>query len=97
MSSVAEIIEWAHEIGAELELVGEASIRVRGPRHLLEQVRERKDDFIFELRKREIVLVAARLLRERRWAVEPPICSFHIGAPGGACRRCSASWLEHYS
>jgi hypothetical protein len=42
------------------------------------------------------VLVAARLLRECRWAVVPPVCSFLIGQPGEACRRCGASWLEHY-
>jgi hypothetical protein len=42
------------------------------------------------------VLVSARLLRECRWAVAPPVCSFLIGRPGERCQRCGASWHEHY-
>lgn len=42
------------------------------------------------------VIVAARLLRECRWAAELPVCAFLIGYAGEDCRRCGASWLEHY-
>lgn len=41
------------------------------------------------------VLVAARLLRQCRWEVEPPVCAFSIGRAGERCLRCGASWLEH--
>jgi len=60
------------------------------------ELRARKPEIIAEIRKREVVLVAARLLRERRWVVEPPVCAFLIGRPGERCRRCGASWIEHY-
>jgi hypothetical protein len=43
------------------------------------------------------VIVAARLLRECRWAFELPVCAFLIGSAGERCQRCGASWMEHYS
>lgn len=42
------------------------------------------------------VIVAARLLRECRWPPTLPVCAFLIGAAGERCRRCGASWIEHY-
>jgi len=98
--TVAEIIREVQQRGVSLEPTSRGTIRLRGPAAeidaLIAMVGEHKAEVIDELHKREIVLDAARLLRECRWAVEPPVCDFPIGKAGERCRRCGASWIEHY-
>ena len=37
-------------------------------------------------------------IRERRYPLpEPKVCAFLIGHAGETCRRCGASWLEHFT
>ncbi len=99
--TVAEILREVHQRGVSLEPTSRGTIRLRGPAAeidaLVAIVIEHKAEVIDELHKREAFLVAARLLRECRWAIEPPVCDFHIGKEGEHCRRCGASWIEHYS
>jgi hypothetical protein len=98
--TAAEILREVRRRGVSLKPTGRGTVRLRGPAAeidaLIAIVGAHKAEVIDELRKREIVLVAARLLRECRWAVEPPVCDFHTGKAGEHCRRCGASWIEHY-
>jgi hypothetical protein len=98
--TAAEILDEVHRRGVSLKPTGRGTVRLRGPAveidALIAIVGAHKAEVIDELHKREIVLVAARLLRDRRWEIEPPVCAFLIGSAAARCRRCGASWIEHY-
>jgi hypothetical protein len=98
--TAAEIVAEGCRRGVSLEPTERGTVRLRGPTAEIDAlaplVREHKAEVVDELRRREIVLIAARLLRERRWAAEPPVCAFLVGSAGERCRRCGASWIEHY-
>lgn len=65
------------------------------PADLDAAIGEHKAEVIVELRKREVLVEAARLLRQDQWPPAFGTCAFHIGNPGESCRRCSGPWLEH--
>lgn len=44
----------------------------------------------------DTVLAAQRLLRDGLWPATPGVCDFLIGRNGEDCKRCRASWYEHY-
>jgi hypothetical protein len=95
----AQIISEVRTFGGNLILIGDR-IRVEPgpvgiPRSLIDEVRDHKPGIIVEMRQRETVLEAARLLRIGWWPVAK-VCDFHIGHSGTTCPRCSASWIEHY-
>ena len=96
-----QIAEQVRTLGGRLVLAGCDRIQVEPgpngvPRWLVDEVRAHKPAILVELQKRETVLEAARLLRECQWAKVPPVCDFLIGPAGESCRRCGASWIEHY-
>lgn len=100
MVNALGIIAAAERAGARFEIDGER-LRV-SPASVLdaemrEQIMERRIPIIAHVRRRrEVVFAAAALLREGRWPQTPPVCEFQIGYAGGNCRRCGASWMEHY-
>ncbi|MHB1549588.1 MAG: hypothetical protein ACYCX6_00105 [Vulcanimicrobiaceae bacterium] len=96
----AQIISEVRTFGGNLILIGER-IRVEPgpvgiPRRLIDEVREHKPAIIVEMRQHEAMIEAARLLRIGQWPPVAKVCDFHIGQSGTTCRRCGASWLEHY-
>jgi hypothetical protein len=44
----------------------------------------------------DAVLAAQRLLHDCKFSPEAAPCSFHCGKPSEACKRCGASWHEHF-
>ncbi len=48
--------------------------------------------------EREAAVAVSDAIRERRYPLpEPKVCAFLIGHAGETCRRCGASWLEHFT
>ncbi len=47
---------------------------------------------------RQAKVAVAKGIREQHYPLpEPKVCVFLVGSPGEECRRCGASWLEHYT
>lgn len=105
--TAADVVDRAKALGITLNLGDDDLIHYRGQRSaiesLLPDLRVHASAIAAVLRERapvptasEAVESAARLLA-CRWAAEPPVCAFLVGAPGEGCRRCGASWIEHYA
>ena len=64
----------------------------------IEQLRQEKPAVLRALQaERLAVAVAAQhLLREGRFPCEPAPCVYHCGHAHGRCRRCGATYHEHY-
>ena len=88
--------------GASANVLDDGRLRV-APASVLDDVllgelrthREELRAFLAE--RQHAVMSAQRLLRECRWVREPPVCDYLIGDSGEDCKRCGASWLEHFS
>jgi hypothetical protein len=93
-----DVLELARKRGINVKSEG-GNLRVRGPRpavlQLADKLKAHKPEIIDELRRREPAAAAA-LLRRGEWPPTLPVCDFLIGKPAEACRRCGASWIEHY-
>ena len=105
MATAHELVIEAERRGAHFRMIGER-LEASPARVLDEQICDAigrlKPQIMEVLRSRAIVeaeaiACAQRLLRECHWIATPRICQFLIGHPGEACKRCGASWLEHYA
>lgn len=99
MVTARELIAEAERRGARFEVVGDTL--KSAPRSALDDdlrrlIGEHKAAVIAELQRREVLVEAAQLLRIGRWPPVIGVCAFHVGKPGHQCRRCNASWIEHY-
>jgi hypothetical protein len=98
--TAAEIVAEGRKRGVTLEPTERGTVRLRGPvaeiNALSPLVTGAKAALLVELRKREALIVAQRLLRLGRWPPVTNVCEFQVGTPGAKCRRCGASWLEHF-
>jgi hypothetical protein len=105
MVTAPDLIVEAERRGACFRVLGErleaAPARVFDS-SLAAEVGRHKSEIVAILRECEgmtatdAVLAAQRLLRECKFLAEPPVCAFLTGRPGEECRRCGASWSEHY-
>ena len=98
--TAAEIVTEVKRAGGSIEAVGPDRIRVLAPSSVLSDelkaaVVEQKPALLVLLRATD-VLESQRLLRKGEWPPTLPVCPFHIGKPGLTCKRCGASWLEHF-
>lgn len=102
MVSARELVEEAERRGGRFRVVGD---RLEGTPatafglKLGRAISEQKAEIIALLRERDTTgsaLFAQALLRQGRFPPEPPPCGFHCGRVGEHCRRCGASWAEHY-
>ena len=98
----SELIERVRSQGADLLPRG-LVLRVLHPERLdagmIEELRREKSRLLaaLEAENEAVAIVSAqRLLRECRWLPTPPVCDFLIGRPGEDCKRCGASWREHF-
>ena len=106
MVSAREIIERVERLGVRFEIVGEklrAAPKAAISAELSEAIGAHKPEIIALLRETGpvpcatyAVEVAARFLRVGRWGREAAPCRFHVGRPGDVCKRCDATWGEHY-
>lgn len=105
MVTANALVSEAESRGARFEIVGDRleakPARVFDSR-LAREIGNRKGEIIAEIRKRKALLDAGtiamtqRLLRECRFPPQPAPCVYHCGHPGEGCRRCGATWDEHY-
>lgn len=98
--TAAEIVVEGRKRGVTLEPTERGTVRLRGPvaevNVLSPLVTVAKAALLAELHKREALIAAQRLLRIGRWPAVTKTCGFQVGTPGSKCRRCGASWLEHF-
>ncbi len=82
---------------------GDVCLKASPPRKidgaLVAEVRANKAEIVALLAaKRQAKVTVSAAVRERSYPLpEPKVCDFLIGAPGENCRRCGASWLEHFT
>lgn len=105
--SAFDILEEARNLGLTVEVADASHLRISGPRPARDRVRPaliaNKAALLRLLDGNEAadeagdIVRAARLLRDGLWPAVPPVCDFLIGRPGERCRRCGASWSEHFS
>lgn len=87
--------------GASAEVLVDGRLRV-APASVLDgallgELRAHREELrAFLAERRDAGLREQRLLRGGLWLAEPAVCSFLIGHPGEDCKRCGASWMEHY-
>lgn len=94
----------ATERGLTVNLRGADRLVVRGPADAVAELRSEllacKPVIVAVLHvivdKAEAITRTQRLLREGRFPSEPAPCVYHCGYPPGRCKRCGASWHEHY-
>ncbi len=99
MVTARAIIADVERRGVRFEVIGDrlrAMPKTAITPELSETIGALKPQIIDELRKRQALMVAAALLRQGRWPPTSAVCDFHCGKPETICRRCGASWLEHY-
>ncbi len=74
-------------------------IRPRMPPDLLAEVRAHKVEIVALLEaERQAKVAVSDAIRNGRYPLpEPKVCDFLIGHAGEDCRRCGASWLEHFT
>jgi hypothetical protein len=105
--NIAAIVTEARRYGVELQADGDVlhvSAKRKPPESVVLKLRTHKLEIIAFLQQHQTVIAAdsialetAHAIRERRFPLpELKVCSFLIGTNGQACRRCGASWLEHY-
>jgi hypothetical protein len=95
----------ATERGLTVKLRGANRLVVRGPAAAVAELRSEllacKPAIVAVLHvivdKAEAIARTQRLLPEGRFPPEPAPCVYHCGHPGEGCRRCGASWSEHYA
>jgi hypothetical protein len=105
-----DLIAEAEGRGVRFEVVGErlrATPRSAIDAALYDAIGAHKAEVLRELRHRDvqvappppsvIVAEAAKLLRDCRWPPMLAVCAFSVGHAGERCRRCGASWIEHYA
>jgi len=87
-----EILRSLESRGRQVLLEG-STVRIHPgiPSHDAERLRPYKPQIIALLRKR-----SQAPIRECKWPPALPVCDFLIGHSGERCRRCGASWHEHY-
>ena len=98
----SKLIERVRSRGADLLPLVQV-LRVLHPERLdaemIEELRCEKSRLLAALTARHeavAIVSAQRLLRECRWLPTSPVCDFLIGRPGEDCKRCAASWREHF-
>lgn len=103
MTAVAELLHLVRKRGAEVRFGGPTAIEVIRYRLLdnatLAELRQVKPGLRRALQAElEAVAIASaqRLLRECRFPPEAAPCAYHCGRTHEHCRRCGASWHEHY-
>jgi hypothetical protein len=102
--TAADLLRRANEKGLTVSVRGVDRIVVRGRADAVEELKPEFTAFKAEviealrrvLNEADAIVSAARLLRECKFLAQPPVCGFLIGRPGEECRRCGASWREHY-
>jgi hypothetical protein len=100
--SPAEIVARAAELGVNLEPLTGNRLHYRGPASAIAALHPefttKKAAIIALLADRDRIGREEALLREGRFDPLPPSeCGFFIGyASDPRCRRCGASWREHY-
>lgn len=109
--TAAALLDRLERVGVSATIDGDEIVLRPGSKldqPTIDAVREHKPAIVCELLCREqrpigiiptpadAIRTAAQLLREGRWPQTPPVCAFHCGQPGETCRRCGASWSEHY-
>jgi hypothetical protein len=87
-----DILSSIESRGREVILEGSA-VRIHPgiPPQDAERLRPYKPQIVALLRER-----SQALIRECKWPPTLPICDFLVGNPGERCKRCGASWVEHY-
>ena len=106
--TAAEIVAQVREYGGDVKLLPDnwrlaIEHRSRIPDNLAAEAKAHAEELRTMLRVHEVITVAegianARAIREGRFPLpEPRVCSFLIGKAGEPCRRCGASWIEHFA
>jgi hypothetical protein len=105
--TAADLVAAVENHGGKLLPIADDTLRVRNVSlldpEMIAALRDRKGEVIAFLRQRLEVdepkhPTNASAIRERCYPpTEPPVCAFLIGVAGEPCRRCGASWEEHYS
>ncbi len=102
--TASEIIARIRKHGGDVILLEDGkhlSIQHRStvPSDLANEAKAHAADLRALLREHASSLEIAKAIRERRYPIPcaPADCTFPIGEPGKACRRCGASWSEHHS
>ena len=103
MTAVAQLLQRVRNRGAEVRFGGPTGIEVFHHRLLDEatvtELRHSKPDLrrALQVELEAVAIVhAQRLLRECSFPSEAAPCAYHCGHPDERCRRCGASWVEHY-
>lgn len=101
--TVGEVLRYAKERGVKISLRSEDRLIVRGPSGAIGALRlcivAHKPELLVHLRAALAAEPAENTqqpLPECLWPTTAPICEFLIGYPGESCKRCGASWMEHY-
>lgn len=103
--TVVQIIRCVRQAGASLRLGGPTGVELVRYRRVdpstIESIRAHRDEILAFLAQRPLdeadsIVSAQRLLRQGLWPATAAVCDFLIGQPGESCRRCGASWIEHY-
>jgi hypothetical protein len=98
---IADLIECVRSRGADILPLGERRVYhpERLDRAMIERLRRDKASVLRALAAERLTVTIAtqRLLRVGRFPPEPAPCAYHCGRPGERCRRCAASWNEHYA
>jgi hypothetical protein len=98
---IAQLIEHVRLRGADLLPFGNR-LRVFHPerleRAMIERLRREKTAILraLEAERLAVAIVTLGFLREWRFPPEPAPCVYRCGHPGEGCRRCGATWDEHY-